>query len=163
VAHNKKSFGFVVYLETDWTVSMALSRWNFMQKSPKPHFDKNRTEYQEQRCAGLAKKYRFILGIGIPLGVEIIFLVLGNKSHFWTMLLAYLVLLILGLSMGFMFSGLWAKRAQPERLSLNRNPLHLAPIFLLAIAVRNREHIIGDLEEEYLTSNKRFPRLWYWG
>jgi hypothetical protein len=38
-----------------------------------------------------------------------------------------------------------------------------AQIFLLFLSRRNREHIIGDLEEEYRTSQKRFPRCWYWG
>jgi hypothetical protein len=36
-------------------------------------------------------------------------------------------------------------------------------ILFRAIPRRNREHIIGDLEEEYCTSEKRFSRLWYWG
>jgi hypothetical protein len=41
--------------------------------------------------------------------------------------------------------------------------LSLPQIFLLFVPRRNREHIIGDLEEEYCTSQKRFPRCWYWG
>ena len=40
--------------------------------------------------------------------------------------------------------------------------LSLAQIFLLFVPKRNREHIVGDLEEEYSTSRKRFPRCWYW-
>jgi hypothetical protein len=39
----------------------------------------------------------------------------------------------------------------------------LAQFFLLLIPEQNRVHIVGDLEEEYCTTNKRFPRLWYWG
>jgi hypothetical protein len=39
----------------------------------------------------------------------------------------------------------------------------LAQILFLFMPNRNREHILGDLEEEYRTSNKRFPRFWYWG
>jgi hypothetical protein len=38
----------------------------------------------------------------------------------------------------------------------------LAQILFLFMPNRNREHIIGDLEEEYRTGDKRFPRLWYW-
>lgn len=41
--------------------------------------------------------------------------------------------------------------------------LHVAQIFLFLIPKRNREHIIGDLEEEYCTTHKHFMRLWYWG
>jgi hypothetical protein len=44
-----------------------------------------------------------------------------------------------------------------------RQPAHILQIFLLVIPKRNREHIIGDLEEEYRTSHKSFPRLWYSG
>jgi hypothetical protein len=42
-------------------------------------------------------------------------------------------------------------------------PSLVAQILLLFISKRNREHIIGDLEEEYRTSEKRYPRFWYWG
>jgi len=54
------------------------------------------------------------------------------------------------------FRFLWEERGHHEVPCLGR-------VFLLFVSRRNREHIIGDLEEEYRTSNKRFPRLWYWG
>src|ERR1041385_5074036 len=44
----------------------------------------------------------------------------------------------------------------------SHNPSRLAEIILLLLPKRNREHIIGDLEEEYRTIEKRFPRLWFW-
>lgn len=54
------------------------------------------------------------------------------------------------------FHVVWQQPKQKELPSLAR-------IFLLFVSRRNREHIIGDLEEEYRTSQKRFPRCWYWG
>ena len=50
---------------------------------------------------------------------------------------------------------------QPQ-LRTPQDPPPFAQILLLILPTRNREHIIGDLEEEYRTSYKRLPRLWYW-
>jgi len=36
-------------------------------------------------------------------------------------------------------------------------------VLFFFLPLRNREHIIGDLEEEYCIGNKRFPRFWYLG
>lgn len=55
-----------------------------------------------------------------------------------------------------------AQRMDSTALVARSGP-YLAQVFLLMVPARNREHIIGDLEEEYRTTNKPFPRLWYWG
>jgi hypothetical protein len=55
------------------------------------------------------------------------------------------------------------KRLMPRELPASHEAPRLAQMLLLFVSKRNREYIIGDLEEEYRTTNKRFPRLWYWG
>jgi hypothetical protein len=52
-----------------------------------------------------------------------------------------------------------------DRVQLSRTDheqLGLVQVLFLIVPKRNREHIIGDLEEEYRVSYERFPRLWYW-
>jgi hypothetical protein len=56
---------------------------------------------------------------------------------------------------GIVFRG-WQEPKQAKLPSLAR-------MFLLFVSSRNREHIIGDLQEECRTTQKRFPRCWYWG
>jgi hypothetical protein len=55
------------------------------------------------------------------------------------------------------------ERLMPRERPASHETPRLVQLFFLFVPKRNREHIIGDLEEEYRTTNKRFPRLWYWG
>jgi len=49
-----------------------------------------------------------------------------------------------------------------HKLKSSRDLFNLLQVFFLLIPARNREHVIGDLEEEYCASNKRLALLWYW-
>ena len=55
------------------------------------------------------------------------------------------------------------RKEMAENGRSSRLPRYLVHLMLFIIPERNRKYIIGDLEEEYSTTYKRFPRLWYWG
>jgi len=55
------------------------------------------------------------------------------------------------------------RRGARQVLQEQRCAVRFSDVLLSLLPARNRVHILGDLEEEYRTSYKRFPRFWYWG
>jgi hypothetical protein len=157
MANYEEDIRVVFYLETHRKVNMRLEWGHLIQKNEKPK-SYIRREGPHSRllrrcgflCVGfLFLSFRFIGSHPILLAT--------------TSLLVAIFVGLMSQMLEYAFDWSNIGRTLKSPLRAIKNPSCLAQIVFLTIPKRNREHIIGDLEEEYRTSHKRFPRLWYWG
>lgn len=134
-----------------------------MQKSPNPDSGKKWAGSKEQPLAGFSKTIYILQFISLCLVLVIAFILFRDSiaAAFFKAFSMVRVTVIIGVMtvVEILLLRSWGDDLKSLQ---THNPPHLAQILLLILPRRNREHIIGDLEEEYRTSHKRFPRLWYW-
>jgi hypothetical protein len=178
MAHNKEDLRLVLYFETHRKVGMAFKRRELARKDRKEDLHEGPEKYRDGhrvRLLGVGRSSRrtellwrllgtVIVGfLATALGGAIEFLAsdpLSRSSYIAIAIFALSAIIQVGWR-GYFSKSL--ERLMPRELPASHEAPRLAQMLLLFVSKRNREHIIGDLGEEYRTSNKRFPRLWYWG